>query len=363
MGAESGPPRAQDATSAELAEDFPALRGDLARVHDRVLTSLTTGDRRIDEALRHLAARPGRYLRPSLTLTSAYLVAGDTPTSERTVTAATAVETLHLATLHHDDLCDQAAERRGRATANARYGDDVALVLGDYLLTTALGQAASLGTEESRAAVRCAQRICVGQLMELHDIGRPERSVESYMASISGKTAELLSLSALLGGLTAGASSRQTKVLASYAYELGVAFQIWNDVRDLRPPAGPAGATPHSADLSHGVYTLPVIHGLRRAGTRLRPLIGPGAGPEAVAEAIRVLENSGSVATAVATANQHLRQSLDELGSLDGAFRDAPQRILRTMRLLLPEMDALVSPRPHQSDVRGTDRSSPEDGR
>ncbi|MEV6397182.1 polyprenyl synthetase family protein [Streptomyces sp. NPDC051907] len=360
MGAESSPPGAEDTKPAGVGDDFPALRGDLARVHDRVLGSLTTGDRRIDEALRHLAGRPGRYLRPSLTLASAYLVAGEAPVSERTVTAAAVVETLHLATLHHDDLCDRAAERRGAATANARYGDGVALVLGDYLLTTALGQAASLGAEESRAAVRCAQRICVGQLMELHDAGCPERSVESYMASISGKTAELLSLSALLGGRTAGASSRQTKVLASFAFELGVAFQIWNDVRDLRPPAGAAA---HSADLSNGVYTLPVIHGLHRAGARLRPLIGPDAGPEAVAEAIWVLQDSGSVARAVASADQHLRQSLDELDALDGAFYDASQRILRTVRLLLPEVDALAGPRPHSPDVRGTACSSWEDGR
>ncbi len=331
--------------------DFPALRGDLARVHERVLGALSTGNPQTDEALSHLARHPGRYFRPALTAISVYLVAGDGPVPDRAVTAAAAVETLHLATLHHDDLCDKAVERRGIPTANARYGDDVALVLGDFLLSTALGHAASLGARESGAMARCARRICLGQLEELRDTGRLDRSVAQYLSTISGKTAELFRLSALLGATVGGADSIKSAALASFGHELGLAFQIWNDVRDLRAPAtGPEGVP--GRDLDNGVYTLPVLYGLRATGSELLPLLeGGDGGAGNAAQVVRLLESSGAVASAVATADGHLHKALRELDALGAA--DSGRKLLRTIRVLLPETAELAGTAPWPPAPRG----------
>ncbi|GAA1989420.1 polyprenyl synthetase family protein [Kitasatospora viridis] len=323
------------------SQEFPQLLGDLSRVHDRVIKELTLDDADFEEALQHLLRRPGKFLRPALALTAAYLVGGDAPAAEQVVTAGAAVELLHTATLYHDDLCDQAVVRRGRPTVNARYGDSTALVLGDYLLSTALGLAASLGPEAAAAGVRCAQRICLGQLTELREAGRTDRSVHSYLAAIAGKTAALTSYSALLGAIAAGADERQRTAIAAFGHHLGLAFQIWNDLGDLHGPAE-AGEPGKGRDLWNGVYTLPVLYGLESAGDALRPLLGPELSEDAAAEVAEVLRRSGAVARAAEAADEHLRTAFGHLDGLGDAARGGVTALRGALGGLLPELADFV---------------------
>ncbi len=374
--------------------DFPQLLGDLSRVRDRVIKELTLGDPQIDEALQHLVRHPGKFFRPALALTAAYLVAAESPVSEQVVTAGATVELLHLATLYHDDLCDKAVVRRGVPTVNARYGDDAALVLGDYLLTSALGLAASLGPEAIAAGVACAQQICLGQLTELRAAGRLDRSVAGYLTSIAGKTAELTSYSAMLGAIAAGADERRRQAFAAFGHHLGLAFQIWNDLGDLAEPGrpdtepdaaadsepdiepaaeadsepgtgpgavpgtGPAaeadtgevtdadtGSTARSAgrDLGNGVYTLPVLYGLERAADTLRPLLAAPPRADTAAEVAAILRDCGALALAADTANSQLRIAFAQLESVELPYPEGALALRRTLAGLLPEVAEFVA--------------------
>ncbi|GAA2725454.1 MULTISPECIES: polyprenyl synthetase family protein [Streptomyces] len=321
--------------------DLPRLTGDLSRVRDRVVKELTLDDPPIEEALQHLVRHPGKFLRPALVLGAADLVGGDTPASEHVITAGAAVELLHLATLCHDDLCDRARVRRGVPTVNARYGDSAALVLGDYLLASAFKLAAALGREAAGAAARCARRICVGQLVELRENGDQDRTVPGYFAAVSGKTAELLSFSALLGATAAGADERRRRALAAFGHHLGVAFQIWNDLGDLTAPGQGAGR-----DLGNGIYTLPVLFGLEAAGDRLRPLLSVPARDGTVAEVLAVLRDCGALERAAETADGRLRTAFARLEAADLPRPDRVTALRRMLAGLLPEVAQLLGTPP-----------------
>ncbi|MFE7189612.1 polyprenyl synthetase family protein [Kitasatospora sp. NPDC057541] len=332
---------------APQGPDLPRLAGDLSRVRDRVVKELTLDDPAIEDALQHLVRHPGKFLRPALVLGAADLLGADAPASEQVVTAGAAVELLHLATLCHDDLCDRAGVRRGVPTVNARYGDSAALVLGDYLLATALGLAATLGPEAAAAAAHCARRICVGQLVELRETGDPDRSVPGYLAAVSGKTAELLSFSAQLGAIAAGADEGRRRALAAFGHHLGVAFQIWNDLGDLTAPGEGAGR-----DLGNAVYTLPVLFGLETAGDRLRPLLStPDQNHDqnhdrTVAEVLAVLRDCGALQRAADTAGARLRTAFDCLEAADLPRPAGVPALRRMLAGLLPEVAQLLDAPP-----------------
>ncbi|MEV4743579.1 polyprenyl synthetase family protein [Streptomyces sp. NPDC049555] len=327
--------------------DLPRLAGDLSRVRDRVVKELTLDDPQIEDALQHLVRHPGKFLRPALVLGAADLVGADAPAGEQVITAGATVELLHLATLCHDDLCDRAGIRRGVPTLNARYGDSAALVLGDYLLASALGLAAALGPEAAAAAARCARRICIGQLIELRETGDQNRTVPGYLAAVSGKTAELLSFSALLGAFAAGADEGHRRALAAFGHHLGVAFQIWNDLGDLTAPGAGAGR-----DLRNGTYTLPVLFGLQTAGDRLRPLLSAPAQGRTLAEVLAVLRDCGALERAAGTATGRLRTAFDCLQAADLPRPDGVRSLRRMLAALLPEAAHLLDTPP------GTARSA-----
>ncbi|UFQ99957.1 polyprenyl synthetase family protein [Streptomyces sp. Go40/10] len=321
--------------------DLLRLAGDLSRVRDRVVEELTLDDPPIEDALQHLIRHPGKLLRPALVLGSAGLVGADPPVSEQVVTAGATVELLHLASLCHDDLCDRAEVRRGVPTVNARYGDDAALVVGDYLLASALGLAGALGPEAATAAARCARRICVGQLIELRETGDVGRTVPGYLAAVAGKTAELISFSARLGALAAGADESRQEALSAFGHHLGVAFQIWNDLGDLTAPGEDAGR-----DLGNGVYTLPVLYGLETAGDRLRPLLSASPRDRTVAEVVAVLRECGALDRAAGTAAGRLRSAFDRLEAAGLPRPTGVTALRRMLARLLPEVAELLDTPP-----------------
>jgi geranylgeranyl pyrophosphate synthase len=321
--------------------------GDLDRVRETVRKALTPEDPELVAPLQHFIDRPGKLLRPALVLATAYLIGGETPTTERAVTAASATEILHLASLYHDDLCDRSLIRRGVPTVNARYGESTALVLGDYLLATALGTAGSLGAQELAGAVRCAQQICTGQLAELRDTGNPGRSVAGYLYAVAGKTAALLSFSARLGVLAADGGDRRAEAAAACGHHLGVAFQIWNDLRDLTDALAeptPQGAGP-APDLANGVYTLPVLYAMEHHAAELRPLLEASPIEPNLAGIAALVRGSGAFERARQVADGHLATAFARAGELSGPYGDAPALLRATLHRLLPE-----AVRPHPGD-------------
>jgi heptaprenyl diphosphate synthase len=253
--------------------NLPHLEENLNRVEEALLRSVTSEDPFLTEVASHLIQAGGKRLRPALALATAEALRGNV--TDDTVQGGISVELVHLGSLYHDDVMDEASVRRGVESVNARWGNLVAIVAGDFLLARASELAAALGTEVAQLLAATIGRLCEGQVTELrtaYDVGRTE---EAYFASIAGKTASLMSAACRIGGLTAGASRAEIDALTDYGRAFGMVFQIVDDVLDLVGTEESLGK-PAGHDMEEGVYTLPVIRALAtpEAGEDLRAILG-----------------------------------------------------------------------------------------
>ena len=244
---------------------LPGIETALGRVEDALSAATAGEDPFLNEVAVHLVRAGGKRLRPALVLASASACGAGPDVPEEVVSGAVAVELVHLGSLYHDDVMDEAASRRGVESANARWGNLVAILAGDFLLARASEIAASLGTEVASLLARTIGQLCEGEVGQLRYAFDPGRSEESYFASIAGKTASLMATAARVGGLTCGAPRHHVESLTEFGYSLGMTFQIWDDVRDLVSTDDDLGK-PAGHDMVEGTYTLPVLRALAVPG-------------------------------------------------------------------------------------------------
>ena len=258
--------------AAALPLDLAALGPDLQRVEDALFRSVAADDPFLTEVARHLIAAGGKRLRPVLALAAAY--AGGVEASDDVVQGAVSVELVHLGSLYHDDVMDEATTRRGVPTANARYDNFVAIVAGDYCLARSAQIAAALGVEVAGLLGYTIGRLCEGQVAELHHLYSCDRPEDSYFASIDGKTASLMAAACRVGALTARLSPTQVEALTAYGQRVGLVFQIADDVLDITATDEQLGK-PAGNDVVEGVYTLPVLRAMAdpRVGEELRAVL------------------------------------------------------------------------------------------
>ncbi|HET8659956.1 MAG TPA: polyprenyl synthetase family protein [Micromonosporaceae bacterium] len=333
---------------SELHEAFPELASDLRLVRGEMRRAATEIDDRVRNRLDHFLNRTGRLFRPSLALVAAYLTAGPLSAATRphVVRAATAVEFLHVATLYHDDVMDEAATRRGAQSLNSRFGNSTAILSGDYLLACCMRLGSRLGTGATEAIADTLRTMCAGQIIETADLFRAERTEDDYLNAINGKTASLLAASAFLGALVAGGSPAAVRAISEYARHLGLAFQIWDDIRDIRASSSTTGKE-RGKDLRNGVYTLPVIYGMRTAPDELAPLLRTLADRKADPWTERrisdLVEHSGALDQAVGAAGQHVQQAFSIVSDVEceWACADATDHFVTIARAVIPELDRI----------------------
>ncbi|MFJ3672471.1 polyprenyl synthetase family protein [Streptomyces sp. NPDC090106] len=253
------------------------ITGQLASVENVLLDSAKSDIPLLGEAAEHLIKAGGKRLRPALTLLAAQF--GD-PYAPGVVEAAAAVELTHLATLHHDDVMDQAPVRRDVPSVNARWGNLVAVRSGDFLLSRAAQLVAAIGEHAIRAQEGVISRLVRGQALELSGPGPGDDPVAHYMDVIGDKTGSLIALAARLGALLSGADQETVARFSEFGERIGVVFQLADDIIDIQ--GGSSGKTA-GTDLLHGVPTLPVLmlksrwaDGTGPQDARLRVLIGEG---------------------------------------------------------------------------------------
>src|SRR5213083_1985391 len=187
---------------------LPSLADDLARVEDSLHEAVSTPDRFLADVASHLIGAGGKRIRPTLTLCAAYAAAGgEGPAGADAVTGAVAIELVHQGSLYHDDVIDEAETRRGVPGVNARWSNIVAILAGDYLLAQASSLAASLGAEVAGLLASTIGELCRGQVLELQHLFDVERSEESYLSAISGKTAALMATACRVGAMVSGVSA------------------------------------------------------------------------------------------------------------------------------------------------------------
>ena len=317
------------------------MPADLARVEEALRAAVRTEDDYLTELAGHLIVAGGKRLRPVVAMAvaqtgpSAGMRDGQTRVSDDVVQGAVSVELVHLGSLYHDDVMDEADTRRGVETVNAKWGNLQAILAGDFLLSRASEIAASLGTEIAGLLASTIGRLCYGQIGELRRTYSPTRTEEEYLDSISGKTASLFATAARIGALVRGLERPQVEALTAYGHAFGMVFQIVDDILDLTATESQLGK-PSGHDVVEGVYTLPVIRTLAAGGAaaaELRDLLGRPLDPVECDKALAIVRSGGAVTGALAVGAQYVDEAeaacaVLPAGPATDALRSAPSALL-----------------------------------
>lgn len=262
-----------------LARVDELIGSELREVEEIFLTELASPRRCVKDVLAHVTRFRGKRLRPILVLLSAEACGGVRPAHK---VLAAVVEMIHMATLVHDDVLDDADTRRHVATVNARWNNETSVLFGDYLFTHAFHLASSLETTLAcRVIGRATNVVCEGELSQIHERGNLDLTEDEYLEIVSGKTAELCAVSCFLGAHYADRDEKTTTAFQQFGRSLGIAFQISDDILDLTGSEEKTGKSLGS-DLEKQKLTLPLIRLLDQADPadvpRIRALLAqPGA--------------------------------------------------------------------------------------
>ena len=242
------------------------------------------------------------------------------------IEAGVVVELTHLATLYHDDVMDEAPRRRGTESANSRYGNTVAILTGDFLFARASDLLADLGPEAVRLQARTFERLVAGQIAETVGPQPGDDAVQHYLRVLADKTGSLISTSARFGAMFGGASPEVVDALTRFGEAMGVAFQISDDIIDIKSDGSVSGKTP-GTDLREGVPTFPTLLVQRNADpsdARLLELLSAPVAETDVDETLALLRANRAMDEANAELDVWLEKARAELLAVpDGAAKRA----------------------------------------
>ncbi len=297
---------------------MPTMAADLERVEAELLASVRSDDAYLTEIAQHLIKAGGKRVRPGFCIAAgATALAGPEPAVHDMVRAAVSVELVHLGSLYHDDVMDDAVTRRTVASVNATWGNLKAILAGDFLLARASEIASSLGVEVAGLLASTIARLCEGQVLELRYTYDTARTEDDYVRSIDGKTAALLATACRTGGIVAGVAPERIDALTRFGRAYGMAFQIVDDVLDLVATADELGK-PAGHDMSEGVYTLPVIRALAgEPGDELRPLLTDHMTDDDRDRAVKLVRDGGYIDGAIELAREHAADAVAALGEFE----------------------------------------------
>lgn len=234
------------------------IESELADFVDLFNKSLMHGDGLLSQALDHIRQRAGKRMRPMLILLMAKNFGKVTPVTQH---SAVGLELLHTASLVHDDVVDESGERRGQASVNATYNNKVAVLVGDYILSTALLHVSYSHSEEIvRYLAELGRVLSNGEILQLNSINNQEISEDVYYQVIKQKTAALFEACCAIGALSAGASEQEIESAKKFGQDLGIIFQIRDDIFDYYDSSDIG--KPTGNDMAEGKLTLPVIYAL-----------------------------------------------------------------------------------------------------
>ena len=287
---------------------IPSVWERVARVEERLFEVTTSEDPFLTEIAQHLLRAGGKRYRPLLAQ-----VAGELgPNNEAgPVEAGVAVELVHAGSLYHDDVIDNSEMRHGVRSVNFEWNNTAAILGGDFLLAKASEVAAPLGREAVALIARTYATLCEGQVLELQLEGDLDHGPGEYFRVIGGKTASLIRTSARLGALTAGADRDTVEAISEWAWEMGLVFQMADDVLDLVADEEWLGK-PAGSDIGEGTFTLPVLYALDGTrGPEIRSLLERGRPYERedVQRVIELVKEDGQIERVLDEAAERLRMA------------------------------------------------------
>lgn len=317
---------------------IPRIWDRLGTVEERLLEASTADDSYLTKIAQHLLIAGGKRFRPLLALLAAEF--GD-PKDHRPVEAAVAVELIHVGSLYHDDVIDEADTRRGASSANANWTNSVAILAGDFLMARASEVAAThLSQESVRLLASTYAELVEGQTRELQLADDLSHSLEDYQQVIGGKTASLIRTSARLGAMAVDADKPVVEALSTWAWEVGMVFQIADDALDLVADEETIGK-PAGSDIREGTFTGPVLRAVAgEHGERVREILRAGRpySDEVVAAVISLVKEGGHVDAALQTAATRLTIAEAALATLP---KSKPREILERLgAYLLDRVDS-----------------------
>ena len=306
---------------------FDVIQADLEAFEPALAASVVSETPLITDVGEHLVSSGGKRLRPALFLLAAR--GGTAFDRARAMPIAVALELIHTASLVHDDVIDEADTRRGAETTNAKWGNQVAILSGDYLFARAFKLVAE-ESYDSSVYVKLAQLVCTlseGEILQDHTVYQVPASEHAYYERIRKKTADFLEICCELGGAIGGMSAEDTQGMALYGHAIGMAFQITDDLLDYRQTSEHIGK-PAGRDLAQGFVTLPVIRALEvldaERRTELTSLItNPKMTDDEVARALEIVRMTDGLDYAQEQADAYLARAEAALPkSLDERIRE-----------------------------------------
>lgn len=325
-------PSPRNVSSVDLGDAALTARIDegMRSVEELLLAELSHGADFVSDKVLHLAKAGGKRFRPMMALLASEY--GQHPGSPNVVKAATIVEMVHLATLYHDDVMDEAEKRRGVESANSRWGNSVAILAGDILLAHTSRLMSELDTDTVHHFSETFGELVTGQMRET--IGAQDSDpIEHYLNVIRGKTGALIASAAYLGSRHSGASEETVQSMYTLGGAIGMVFQIVDDMIDIFSDTKDSGKTP-GTDLREGVFTLPVLYALQEdteVGEELRGLLtGPLNDDADVDRALDLLRRSQGRERSMEAVRHYLEVADREISSLPDIPATAALRMLAT---------------------------------
>lgn len=270
---------------------------ELGLVEDALREAVVSNVGLLSEASQHIVCSGGKRLRPRMVLLS-YKAVGGRDVAQ-VLPLAVAVELVHTASLIHDDINDHSDVRRGQASVNARWGNGLALLVGDSIFVKLLDQIAIFNARVIRVLAGCCAAIVEGETLQMLHLGDVEMAEETYLAIVAQKTGALFSACGELGGLLAGGTEEQVGALRDYGLNVGIAFQIRDDTLDLVGRSEELGK-PVAGDLRQGKVSLATLFALDRSREAGEVLFA-----DAPARATRLLRNTGAIEYAMSKAREY----------------------------------------------------------
>ena len=298
---------------------IPRIWDSLVSVEERLLEAATADDAYLTKIAQHLLLAGGKRFRPLLALLAAEFGPSE---DQRRVEA---VELIHVGSLYHDDVIDESDTRRGATSVNANWSNTVAILAGDFLMARASEVAAThLSQESVRLLAETYAELVEGQTRELQLEGDFTHGQDEYEKVIGGKTASLVRTSARLGAMAADAEEDVVAALSTWAWEVGMVFQIADDALDLVADEETIGK-PAGSDIREGTYTMPVLAAAAGPdGARVRELLAPGIpfADETVNEVIDLVRDGGHI-------DDSLEMAKSRLATAEAALERLPQGTAR----------------------------------
>ncbi len=317
------------------------IRPELSRVEARIAEQTTAFDPAIEGYISYAVGSRGKRLRPVMALLSGGALGPITPEH---IDLAVVVELIHIATLVHDDIMDEAERRRAQPTVNARWGNSLSVLLGDCLFAHALNLSANFeNAEVGRAIARAAREVCTGEIIQTQRRFDLHLAVDDYFRIIQMKTGSLFAVSAEFGAILSGADQKTALALREFAMSVGTAYQIYDDCLDIAGEEDATGKT-LGTDLRKGKLTLPVLMLLRSAPAvekeRCAELILEGNLSE-ITRLVKAAAANGALSAAITAGQDLLRKAEGKLTGLpDNEYTRALFGLSDAVRELFEEVRA-----------------------